>query len=60
MSGKKKLGWTRADRLKIRVKRMLGMNIVICDSCKWDYRTACRHPERPNAIWCPDYEKKSK
>jgi hypothetical protein len=60
MSGKKKLGWTRADRFKIRVKRALGMNIVICDSCKWDYRTACHHPERPNAIWCPDYEKKGK
>jgi len=60
MSTKKKLGWTWADRIKIRIKRMLGMNILLCDSCKWDWRNACRHPERPNAIWCPDYEKKGK
>ncbi len=60
MSTEKKLGWTWADRTKIRIKRALGMNIVLCDSCKWDYRSACRHSERPNAIWCPDYEKKGR
>ncbi|HEX7365096.1 MAG TPA: hypothetical protein VF366_08025 [Dehalococcoidia bacterium] len=60
MSTKKKLGWTWADRTKIRIKKMLGMDIVVCDSCKWDYPSACHHSERPNAIWCPDYEKKGK
>jgi len=60
MSTKKKLEWNWVDRTKIRIKRMLGMNIVLCDNCKWDYRSACRHAERPNAIWCPDYEKKGR
>jgi len=30
----------------------------LCDSCKWDYGTACVRPERPNAVRCPDYKKK--
>jgi len=48
------------DKLKLRVKKSLGMNIFLCDSCKWNWRTACHRPERPNATWCPDYVKKGK
>ena len=49
-------GW--GHRITIRVKKALGMNIFLCDSCKWDWRSACHHAERPNATWCPDYEKR--
>jgi len=49
-------GWL--DRVKLRIRKALGMNAILCDSCKWDWRGACHHPERPNAIWCPDYEKR--
>ncbi len=28
----------------------------LCDSCKYDYGTACTRPERPNARRCPDYK----
>jgi hypothetical protein len=28
----------------------------LCDSCKFDYGTACVRPERPNAVRCPDYK----
>ncbi|MGQ9545864.1 MAG: hypothetical protein ACUVTR_01670 [Dehalococcoidia bacterium] len=45
---------------KINVKKALGMNIFLCESCKWNWRTACHRPERPNATWCPDYAKKGK
>jgi hypothetical protein len=57
-SRKLKPGW--ADKAKIRIKKMLGMNILLCDSCKWDWRGACHNPERPNAIWCLDYEKRGR
>jgi len=54
----KKLRPSWLDRAKIRVKSMLGMHTLLCDSCKWDWRSACHNPERPNAVWCPDYEKR--
>ncbi|HJX69365.1 MAG TPA: hypothetical protein VJ406_04025 [Dehalococcoidia bacterium] len=44
----------------VEVKRRLGMSILLCGNCKWDWRSACHRPERPNATWCPDYVKKGK
>ena len=38
----------------------LGMNIFLCSSCKWNWRGACRNPARPNATWCPEYQKRGK
>jgi len=57
---RKRSGPSRLDRFKIDVKRKLGMNVLLCESCKWNWRSACNRPERPNAAWCPDYEKKGK
>jgi hypothetical protein len=28
---------------------------LLCDTCAYDWRNACRRPERPNARTCPDY-----
>ena len=28
----------------------------LCDNCRFDYGDACRRPERPNAMKCPDYK----
>jgi hypothetical protein len=30
----------------------------LCDSCLYDYHTACNNPERPNVTDCPDYKKR--
>lgn len=30
----------------------------LCDDCKYDYRSACHRPERPNARKCPDYKRR--
>ena len=57
---KGKTGPSLVDRVKIKVKKALGMNIFLCDTCKWDWRGACHSPARPNATWCPDYEKRGK
>ena len=46
------------DRLKIRIKMALGMKVILCDTCKWDWRSACHNPQRPNAVYCPDYKKR--
>ncbi len=46
------------QRFTLRVKKMLGMNVFLCNTCRWDWRGACHNRERPNATWCPDYEKK--
>lgn len=49
-------GWW--DKLKLNISRIFGSQKILCDSCKYDWRGACRHPERPNAVWCPDYAKR--
>jgi len=46
------------NRAKLRIKRALGINVILCDSCKWNWRSACNRRERPHATWCPDYTKK--
>lgn len=51
-------GWK--DRLTLKVKKALGMKILLCDSCKWNWRGACHSRERPNAIWCLDYSRRGK
>jgi len=56
--GTEGLSW--AYRVKVRVKKALGKNIILCDSCMWNWRSACNRPERPNAISCPDYREKGK
>ncbi|MFC2063218.1 hypothetical protein ACFLS8_04680 [Chloroflexota bacterium] len=48
------------QRLKFKLKKALGMNVLLCDSCKWNWRSACRNPDRPNATWCPDYAKRGR
>jgi len=56
MKSKTGPGWK--DRFTLSVKKWLGMNVILCDSCKWNWRGACRNPARPNATWCPEYEKR--
>ncbi|MCK5182140.1 MAG: hypothetical protein KAQ73_06340 [Dehalococcoidia bacterium] len=58
MKTRRNPGWL--DKFKLGAKRALGMNMFICESCKWNWRSACHRPERPNATWCPDYTKKGK
>ncbi len=53
-----RLNWL--ERLKVEVKRVLGKNIFLCDSCQYDWRGACRNPARPSATSCPDYKKRGK
>ncbi len=53
-----KKGPSLKDRIVLKIKRALGMNILLCDKCKWNWRSACHNPERPNATWCPEYEKR--
>jgi len=45
------------------LRRLLGLlrglvprSRPLCDTCKYDYGTACMRPERPNATRCPDYK----
>ncbi len=49
---------TWLDKIKLNLKRAMGMDTVLCDSCKWNWRSTCHHAERPGAVKCPDYEKK--
>ncbi len=51
-------GWR--EKLALRVKKALGLNIFLCDSCEWDWDRACRNSARPNATWCLDYKKKGR
>ena len=41
------------------LRRILLMDpVFLCDTCRYDYGTACSRPERPNARECPDYKKR--
>lgn len=37
---------------------VLGIGEIQCDSCKYDYGSACRNPRRPNARRCADYRRR--
>ena len=45
-------------RISLRIKRALGMNVILCDSCRWNWRGACRVPGRPNVTYCREYDKR--
>ena len=38
------------------LKDLLGMDTILCDSCRYDLPRACRNPERPNATQCEEYK----
>lgn len=50
--------WYR--RIAEAVRRIFAVSSkrYLCDTCKWDYGGACKRPERPNALTCPDYKRK--
>lgn len=48
--------WWR--RLRARVVALTVPDRFLCDSCRYDYRDACRRPERPNATLCEDYRRR--
>ena len=52
------LSWWR--KLAEALRRILAMDSkrYLCDSCTYDYPSACSRPSRPNALKCPDYKKK--
>jgi hypothetical protein len=41
-----------------RLLDRLGLGKILCDTCMYDYGTACTRPERPNATVCPDYRRR--
>lgn len=47
------------DRFRQWWLRMKAPTEFLCDNCLYDYPTACKHPERPNALKCPDYKPKN-
>ena len=44
-------------RLRQRLRHAL-TGRFLCDSCKYDYGSACARPERPNAVVCDGYARK--
>ena len=42
----------------LKLRRLTHTEKILCDSCRYDWRGACHRPERPNAVWCPDYKKR--
>ena len=41
-----------------KLRALLPGRKPLCDTCRYDYGDACRRPERPNAIRCPDYQRR--
>jgi hypothetical protein len=45
-------------KLWLKIKRFLGMKKFLCDTCRYDYPSACLNPKRPNATECTDYQRR--
>lgn len=43
-------------KLRALLRGLLPAGKPLCDTCMYDYGTACTRPERPNATRCPDYK----
>ena len=41
------------------IKRAFGLERFLCDTCRYDYGSACQRPEKPNATECRDYKVRS-
>ncbi len=41
-----------------KIKRFFRGKRFLCDTCAYDYPSACSRLERPNATSCPDYRKR--
>lgn len=48
-------------RLRVAWQKFLGkigLGAILCDTCMYDYGTACTKKDRPNATVCGDYRKR--
>lgn len=52
--------WWRRFRKSVRqrLQEMKAPGRFLCDSCRYDYGTACRNPKRPNVSRCPEYRQR--
>lgn len=50
--------WLQKLRAWFRDTTGIGRGEFLCDTCLYNYGSACERPERPNAIRCPDYKSK--
>lgn len=39
-------------------RKLVHGTVILCDTCKYDYGSACRNSERPNATDCDQYVRK--
>lgn len=46
------------SRLWLKIRKKLGSPRLLCDTCLYDYPSACHNPKRPNATECGDYRKR--
>jgi hypothetical protein len=46
------------ENIKRKLKKATGKPVILCDTCMWDWRSACHNPARPNATSCPEYKKR--
>lgn len=43
------------SRLWLKLRKALGAPRLLCDTCMYDYPSACTNPARPNATECSEY-----
>jgi hypothetical protein len=41
-----------------RFRKKMGDPKLLCDTCEYDYPSACHNSKRPNATDCPDYKRR--
>ena len=45
----------KLKKLWHQLMHALGMDDILCDTCRYDHPHACRNPDRPNATDCDEY-----
>jgi len=51
------MGWF-GRLIRAMAEFFFGSGRILCDTCKYDYPSACRNPDRPNARKCKDYARR--
>ncbi|HUW35657.1 MAG TPA: hypothetical protein VM223_28935 [Planctomycetota bacterium] len=41
--------------IRKKLRKLVYGSVILCDTCKYNYRTSCVNPDRPNATDCDEY-----
>ena len=46
-------------RVRKLLRKLVYGDVILCDTCKYDYGRVCTNPDRPNATDCDQFARKT-